>query len=157
MVDLKEGNIAPDFVVYEENGKCISLSDLTKNGPIVLYFYPRDFTPGCTQEACDFRDNWAAVQKTGAIVLGVSTDSDSSHKKFQAKYKLPFQLVADDKKEIVKKYGVFGEKKFMGRTFDGTHRTTFIIGKGREILKIFRSVKVKGHVAEILAVLRNKP
>lgn len=156
MAELKVGDVAPDFTFVTTLGEKMTLSEVTKQNNVVLYFYPRDFTPGCTQEACDFRDNWSAVQKAGAVVLGVSTDSDASHKKFVEKLRLPFTLVPDESKEIVQKYGVFSEKKFMGRTFQGTCRTTFVIGKDRKIQKIFRSVKVLGHVKNILDILRNK-
>lgn len=153
MPNLEEGSVAPNFSFTTLEGEKTTLREVAQKNPVVLYFYPRDFTPGCTQEACDFRDSWRAVQKAGATVLGVSTDSEKSHKKFVEKYQLPYALVPDEKKEIVTKYGVFGEKKFMGRTFQGTYRTTFIIGRGGKIEKIFRSVKVAGHVGEILEVL----
>jgi len=153
MVALTESKIAPDFSFIDADGKQKRLSDVVQAGPVILYFYPRDFTPGCTIEACDFRDNWAEFKKRGITVIGVSTDTGVSHKKFREKYNLPFALAADDSKAIVKKYGVFGEKKFMGRTFDGTKRTTFLIGKGGKIKRIYKNVRAKGHVNEILESL----
>ena len=118
-----------------------------------MYFYPKDDTPGCTMEACSFRDNYSEFKKKGIIVIGVSVDDEKSHKKFVDKYKLPFILLADLEKKVVKKYGVWGEKSFMGRKYMGTTRTTFIIDKNFKIMKIFPKVSVVGHVKEILNAL----
>lgn len=149
---LKVGDGAPDFTAPGTDGKPVSLSDL-KGKPVVLYFYPRDDTPGCTKEACGFRDGFAAFKKAGAIVLGVSVDSPKSHAKFAEKFGLPFTLVADEDKTIVQAYGVWGEKKFMGRTYMGTHRVTFLIGPDGRIAKIWPAVKPEAHAAEVLAAV----
>jgi peroxiredoxin Q/BCP len=149
---LKEGDPAPDFASRTNGGGSVSLSDF-KGKNVILYFYPRDDTPGCTREACGFRDEFAAFQRRGAIVLGVSVDSISSHDKFATKYRLPFTLVADEDKGVVQKYGVWGEKMFLGRKYLGTHRVTFLIGPDGRIRKIWRKVKPAEHAAEILAML----
>jgi len=149
---LKEGDKAPSFTAATSGGGKISLADF-KGKNVVLYFYPRDDTPGCTKEACSFRDNFAEFKKRGAVVLGVSTDAVKSHDKFTEKFKLPFTLLADDDKKIVQAYGVWGEKKFMGRKYMGTHRVTFLIGEDGKIKKIWPKVKPDEHVAEVLAAL----
>ncbi|MEY2428814.1 MAG: thioredoxin-dependent peroxiredoxin [Verrucomicrobiota bacterium] len=149
---LKEGDKAPDFTAMTNDGGKVSLSDL-KGKPVVLYFYPRDDTPGCTKEACAFRDEFASFKKKGAVVLGVSTDSGKSHDKFAAKYKLPFTLVADEDKRIVEDYGVWGQKSFMGRKYMGTHRVTFLIDPDGRIKKIWTDVKPAEHAKEILEAL----
>src|SRR5438552_3653381 len=133
---LKEGDKAPDFTAITNTGEKVSLSDF-KGKNVVLYFYPRDNTPGCTKEACAFRDEFAAFKNKGAAVLGVSTDSAKSHDRFVEKYKLPFTLVADEDKRIVRAYGVWGPKSFMGMKFTGTHRVTFLIGPDGKIKKIW--------------------
>ncbi len=149
---LKEGDRAPEFTATTQDGGKISLGDyLGKN--VVLYFYPKDNTPGCTKEACGFRDEFAELKKKGVVVLGVSVDSGKSHAKFADKYKLPFTLVSDEDKAIVQKYGVWGEKKFMGRTYMGTHRVTFLIGPDGRIRKIWPQVKPEEHAREVLAAL----
>ncbi|MEO5802862.1 MAG: thioredoxin-dependent thiol peroxidase, partial [Verrucomicrobiota bacterium] len=147
---LKEGDTAPSFTTATNGGGKISLADF-KGQNVVLYFYPKDDTPGCTKEACAFRDHFAEFRKGGAVVLGVSTDSGKSHDKFVEKFKLPFPLLADDEKKIVQAYGVWGEKKFMGRKYLGTHRVTFLIGPDGKIKKIWPKVKPEEHVAEVLA------
>ena len=149
---LKENSSAPDFALKDQNDKLHKLSDY-KGKNIVLYFYPKDDTPGCTLEACSFRDNYSEFKKKGIIVIGVSVDDEKSHKKFVDKYKLPFILLADLEKKVVKKYGVWGEKSFMGKKYMGTTRTTFIIDKNFKIMKIFPKVSVVGHVKEILNAL----
>jgi peroxiredoxin Q/BCP len=146
---LQPGAAAPDFTVNDQNGNPISLSDY-KGKKVALYFYPKDDTPGCTAQACNLRDNFSEIQKKGVIVLGVSTDSDKSHKKFEEKYKLPFTLLADTEKEIVEKYGVWGEKKFMGKTFLGTNRTTFLINESGKIDHVIEKVDTKNHTAQIM-------
>jgi peroxiredoxin Q/BCP len=146
---IKEGQKAPDFILNDDQGKKVSLKDL-KGKEIVLYFYPKDMTPGCTQEACDFRDNWGAVKKKGAVVLGVSADPVKKHEAFKEKYELPFTLLSDEDKGMLKKYGVWKKKKFMGREFMGIVRTTLIIGKDGKIRKIWSPVSVKDHVKEVL-------
>jgi peroxiredoxin Q/BCP len=149
---LKEGSKAPDFSLESESGENISLNDF-KGKSVVLYFYPKDMTPGCTQEACDFRDNWARAKNRGAVVLGVSADPVKKHQAFKEKYNLPFTLLSDEKKETLKDYGVWKKKKFMGREFMGIVRSTFLIGKDGKIKKIWSPVSVKGHVDEVLGAL----
>ena len=149
---LKEGDIAPEFSVATSGGGKISLADY-KGKNVILYFYPKDDTPGCTKEACAFRDHFAEFKKRGAIVLGVSPDSVKSHDKFVEKFKLPFTLLADEDKKIVEAYGVWGEKSFMGRKYMGVYRVTFLIGGDGRIKKIWPQVKPDEHAQEILAVL----
>jgi peroxiredoxin Q/BCP len=149
---LKEGDAAPDFSVATNGGGKISLAGF-KGKNVILYFYPKDDTPGCTKEACAFRDHFADFRKKGAVVLGVSTDPVKSHDKFAEKFKLPFTLLADEDKKIVETYGVWGEKSFMGRKYLGTHRVTFLIGPDGCIKKIWPQVKPEEHAAEVLAAL----
>jgi thioredoxin-dependent peroxiredoxin len=149
---LKEGDLAPGFTANTNGGGKVSLSDF-KGKNIILYFYPRDNTPGCTKEACAFRDEYAMLKKQGAVVLGVSTDSPKSHDGFVAKYQLPFILVADEDKQIVQAYGAWGEKSFMGRKYQGTYRMTFLIGPDGRIRKIWPAVKPVEHAREVLAAL----
>jgi peroxiredoxin Q/BCP len=149
---LKAGDEAPQFSATTQDGSQISLADL-KGKDVILYFYPRDDTPGCTKEACAFRDEFAAFKKRGAVVLGVSTDSAKSHGKFATKFKLPFPLLADEDKSIVQAYGVWGQKSFMGRKYMGTHRVTFLIGPDGKIKEIWPEVKPQEHAKEVLAAL----
>ena len=149
---LREGDVAPEFTATTQEGKTVSLSDFCGKD-VVLYFYPKDDTPGCTKEACAFRDDFATFKKKGAVVLGVSTDSAKSHARFQEKYKLPFTLLADEDKKIVEAYGVYGQKTFMGRKYMGTHRVTFLIGPDGRIRKIWPAVKPTEHTTEVLAAL----
>jgi peroxiredoxin Q/BCP len=151
-ITLKEGDAAPDFNAQTNGGNTIKLSDF-RGKNLVLYFYPKDDTPGCTTEACSFRDNLSDLQKRGVAVLGVSTDSVKSHDKFVDKFKLTFPLVADESKQIVEAYNAWGEKSFMGRKYMGTHRITFLIGPDGKIKKIWPKVKPSEHVAEILEAL----
>jgi peroxiredoxin Q/BCP len=144
---------APDFSLPDENGTTRKLSDF-RGKPVVLYFYPKDDTPGCTTEACGFRDQYQEYTEAGVTVIGVSPDSSSSHTKFKSKYNLPFTLLADDDHKVCDLYGVWGRKKAMGREYDGVFRTTFLIGPDGKILKVFESVKPDGHSAEILAALQ---
>ncbi|HSY74913.1 MAG TPA: thioredoxin-dependent thiol peroxidase [Dongiaceae bacterium] len=149
---LKEGDKAPTFTVATNGGGKISLADyLGKN--VILYFYPKDDTPGCTKEACAFRDGFADFKKRGAVILGVSPDSVKSHDKFVEKFKLPFTLLADEDKKIVEAYGVWGEKSFMGRKYMGVYRVTFLIGPDGRIKKIWPEVRPEEHTAEVLAEL----
>ena len=149
---LKEGDTAPAFTVNTNGGGKVSLSDF-KGKQVILYFYPRDNTPGCTKEACAFRDDYGAFVKKGAIVLGVSTDSAASHDKFAGKYRLPFTLLADEDKQIAQAYGAWGEKTFLGRKYQGMHRVTFLIGPDSKIKKIWPTVKPAEHAEEVLAAL----
>lgn len=149
---LKPGDRAPRFSATTQDGSLVSLADF-KGKDVILYFYPRDDTPGCTKEACAFRDEFAAFKKKGAVVLGVSTDSAKSHGKFAQKFRLPFSLLADEDKSIVQTYGVWGQKSFMGRKYMGTHRVTFLIGPDGKIKQIWPEVKPQEHAQEVLAAL----
>jgi thioredoxin-dependent peroxiredoxin len=149
MFHLKVGDKAPDFNITDQEGKLHSISDY-KGKKIILYFYPKDLTPGCTVESCDLRDNYNELKKKGFEVIGVSADTEKRHKNFIKKFNLPFSLLADTQKEVLNKYGVWGEKKFMGRTYDGIHRTTFVIDENGIIEKIITKVKTKNHTQQIL-------
>lgn len=149
---LNPGDKAPDFTALSQEGKSVSLSDF-RGKHVVLYFYPKDDTPGCTKEACGFRDTFAGFGKKAAVVLGVSTDPVKAHAKFTAKYKLPFVLLADEDKRIVEAYGVWGEKRFMGRKYLGTHRVTFLIGPDGRIKQVWPGVKPEEHAEEVLAAI----
>jgi thioredoxin-dependent peroxiredoxin len=148
----KAGQQAPDFTIAADDGSMVSLKSL-RGRPVVLYFYPKDNTPGCTVEACEFRDAWQRVESTGAVVLGVSPDSVASHAKFRARFRLPFRLLADEDHALADAYGVWGAKKLFGLSFFGVRRTTFVIDAQGKIQKVFEKVRAKGHVAEVLAVL----
>lgn len=150
---MEKGMHAPDFTFTDGEGKQRKLSDL-KGRRVILYFYPKDSTPGCTAEACDFRDNYNMWLKKGYQVIGISADSEASHAKFAEKYSLPFPLVADTEKSIIKAYGVWGPKKFMGRTFDGILRTTFIIDAEGIIEEKITKVDTKASTAQILEFLK---
>lgn len=150
---LKEGDKAPSFSLPSDNGETISLKDL-KGKTVVLYFYPKDMTPGCTQEACDFRDAQAKFKKSDAVVLGVSKDPVERHVKFQEKYDLNFPLLSDEDGSVCEAYGVWKQKSLYGKKFMGIERTTFIIGPTGKIEKIYPKVKVKGHAEEILAEVK---
>jgi peroxiredoxin Q/BCP len=149
---LKEGDKAPEFSAATNGGGNISLANL-RGKNVILYFYPKDDTPGCTKEACAFRDGFAEFKQRGAVIFGVSPDSVKSHDKFVEKFKLPFTLLADEDKKIVEAYGVWGEKSFMGRKYMGVHRVTFLIGGDGRIKKIWPQVKPDEHAAEVLAAL----
>ena len=149
MTHLTEGTKAPAFKGKDQNGKTVSLTDY-KGKKIVLYFYPEDDTPTCTVQACNLRDNFGLLKKNGFIVLGVSPDEEKKHKKFEAKYDLPFTLIADADHTIIDKYGIWGEKQMYGRTYMGLHRTTFLIDEKGVIRKIFLKPKSKQHTEEIL-------
>jgi peroxiredoxin Q/BCP len=149
---LKAGDVAPAFAAETNGGGNISLADFQGRN-VIVYFYPKDSTPGCTKEACAFRDHFADFKKKGAVVLGVSPDAVKSHDKFVEKFKLPFTLLADVDKKIVGAYGVWGEKVFMGRKYFGTFRVTFLIGPDGRIKKIWPAVKPEEHAAEVLAAL----
>ena len=149
---LKEGDVAPTFTTTANGGGTISLSNyLGRN--VILYFYPRDDTPGCTKEACAFRDEFAAFEQKGAMVFGVSVDPVKSHDKFVEKFKLPFMLLADVDKRIVNAYGVWGQKSFLGKKYMAIHRVTFLIGQDGRIKKIWPKVKPTVHAAEVLAAI----
>lgn len=149
MTHLKEGMPAPGFAGEDQNGKHVSLESL-KGKNVILYFYPKDNTPGCTAEACNLRDNYELLLEKGYAIVGVSPDDMKSHQKFATKFELPFPLIPDTDKEIIRAYGVWGPKKFMGREYEGVHRTTFIIGTDGKIHKVFEKVKTKEHAEQIL-------
>ena len=150
---LSPGTKAPRFSLASHAGDTVRLSDF-KGRTVVLYFYPKDDTSGCTVQACEFRDSWGDVTKAGAVVLGVSPDGVASHLKFRKKFRLPFPLLADPDHAVAERYGVWGEKSMYGRKYMGIHRTTFVIdGKGR-IVRIFEKVRPKGHAAAVLEVVR---
>ena len=149
MSKLKEGDKAPEFKGKDQNGNTVSLSDF-KGSKLVLYFYPKDSTPGCTSQACNLRDNYEILLEKGYKVVGVSADSEKSHQKFIEKYNLPFPLIADTEKEIIQAYGVWAPKKFMGKEFLGIVRTTFVINEEGIIEEIIGKVKTKDHTAQII-------
>jgi peroxiredoxin Q/BCP len=149
---LKEGTQAPAFTLKDSTGKEYSLSQY-KGKKVILYFYPRDDTPGCTQEACDFRDSIQIVTKKKGVVLGISADSEESHGKFAQKFGLPFTLLSDPEKKVIQKYQAWGEKSMYGRKYMGIFRTTYVIDEQGKILRAFENVKVPGHVEEVLKVL----
>jgi len=149
---LAEGARAPAFTLPSDSGSPVSLKSF-KGRPVVLYFYPKDDTSGCTTEACGFRDSWRAVQAAGAVVLGVSPDGPASHQKFRKKYELPFPLLADADHAVAEAYGAWGEKSMYGRKYFGVLRTTYIIDPAGKVAHVFEKVKPRGHVAEVLAAL----
>lgn len=149
---LNAGDVAPSFSALDQHGANVNL-ELLRGKQVVLYFYPKDDTSGCTKEACSFRDAWSRFSERGVEVLGVSQDSVRSHGKFANKFKLPFRLLADDEKRIVQAYGVWGEKQLMGRKYMGAHRVTFLIGPDGRIQKIWPTVKPEAHAEEVLAAI----
>ncbi len=149
MSELKEGTEAPVFEGVDQNGNTVSLNDF-KGKKVILYFYPKDDTPGCTAQACNLRDNYNLLIQKGFQVVGISTDSVKSHKKFEDKYSLPFPLISDEEKKIVEQYGVWGEKKFMGKNYMGTTRTTFLIDESRTIIKIITKPDTKNQTQQVL-------
>ena len=150
---IEEGSKAPDFTLPTHDGTKLKLSSL-RGAPVVLYFYPKDDTPGCTREACGFRDAKAKFAKHKAVVLGVSPDSPASHEKFRAKYKLPFTLLADEGHKVAEKYGAWREKNMYGKKSMGIARSTFVIDAAGTIAKVFKAVTVDGHDEQVLAVLK---
>jgi peroxiredoxin Q/BCP len=153
-LSLRPGDPAPSFSAIITNGTEIHSKDLLGK-PVVIYFYPRDDTPGCTKEACGFRDQYAELQKTGAVVLGVSADTVKSHAKFTDKFQLPFPLISDPDAVITKAFGAWGEKVFMGRKYQGIHRVTFLIGADGRIARVWDLVKPESHAAEVLEALKS--
>lgn len=149
---LEEGKKAPDFTAIDQNGDKVKLSSFKNKKNVVLYFYPKDMTPGCTTEACDFRDNFKKFKDTE--ILGVSIDSPERHQKFIEKQSLPFTLISDEDKKVVEKYGVWQEKSMYGKKFMGIVRSTFIIDKAGKIKKMYPKVKVKGHAEEVLEFVK---
>ena len=155
MAELKEGQKAPDFTLPSSDGGEVTLSEFKGKESVVLYFYPKDDTPGCTKEACYFRDLRKKFQAAGAEIFGVSFDTIESHDKFIKKYKLSFPLLADEDKTVAKQYGVYKQKSFMGNSYMGIERTTFLIDKNQKIAKIFPKVKVEGHADEVLSIVQS--
>jgi peroxiredoxin Q/BCP len=153
MATLKEGDKAPDFTAKDQNGKTVSLTDY-KGKNVILYFYPKDDTPGCTAESCDFRDNYQSLLSKGFEVIGVSTDDEKSHKKFETKYNLPFTLIADNEKQIVEAYGVWVEKNMYGKQYMGTARTTFIIDGNGVISHVIGKVDTKNSSQQVLDLIQ---
>lgn len=153
MKGLKVGSDAPLFSGLDQNGNKVNLSDYSGK-KVVIYFYPKDNTPGCTAQACNLRDNESLLTENGISVIGVSADSVTSHSKFSDKYNLNFPIIADTDKIILNKYGTWGEKKFMGRTYDGIHRTSFVIDEQQKIIAIISKPNTKNHAEEILAILK---
>jgi thioredoxin-dependent peroxiredoxin len=149
---ILSGIQAPDFSLADENNITRRLSDY-RGRPVVLYFYPKDDTPGCTTEACNFRDDYSAYVNADVVVLGVSPDSPQSHAKFKAKYSLPFPLLADDEHKICDQYGVWGPKKFMGREYEGVMRTTFLIDQNGRVAKVLENVRPAEHSSEVMDAL----
>jgi peroxiredoxin Q/BCP len=149
---VTEGQPAPEFTLESDVGEQVSLSGL-RGKPVVLYFYPKDDTPGCTAQACGIRDAYGEFEQAGAVVLGVSPDKVSSHVKFKDKYDLPFTLLADPEHELAEAYGVWGEKKYMGRSYMGVNRTTFVIDADGVVAKVFENVKPATHADDVLAAL----
>lgn len=154
MKHLKVGDKAPEFEVKNEEGETVKLSDFVGQR-VVIYFYPKDNTPGCTTQACNLRDNYTEIREKGIVILGVSADDEQKHKKFSEKFDLPFHLLADVDKVLLNAYGVWGKKKFMGKEYDGIHRTTFVLDESHQIIGIIEKPKTKDHAAEILAVYKN--
>jgi thioredoxin-dependent peroxiredoxin len=152
MALLKEGDKAPDFTALDQAGKTIKLSDL-KGKKVIVYFYPKDNTPGCTAEACNLRDNYDELIQRGFEVIGISPDNENSHKKFREKYNLPFHLLADTEKKILKTYGAWGEKKMYGKTYEGVLRTTYVVNENGMIGKVIAKVDTKDHAKQILKEL----
>jgi peroxiredoxin Q/BCP len=153
-MSVTEGQIAPDFTLPATDGSTVRLLDL-RGKKVVLYFYPKDDTPGCTKEACAFRDNLGVLQSMGVVVLGVSPDSVASHQKFAQKYGLPFPLLADEGAQVATTYGVWKEKRQYGRTYMGIERTTFLIDENGIVQRVFPKVKVDGHVEEVIEAIRS--
>jgi peroxiredoxin Q/BCP len=149
---IEKGRLAPDFTLTSDAGETVTLSQF-RGSPVVLYFYPRDDTPGCTTQACGIRDSWDEFEKRGAVVLGVSPDSESSHVKFKQKFGLPFTLLADSDHATAEAYGVWVEKKNYGKTYMGVERSTFVIDGDGKLVKAMRKVKPDTHAADVLAVL----
>ena len=152
MNKINEGEKAPSFEGKDQNGNIIKLEGF-KGKKIVLYFYPKDDTPGCTAEACNLRDNYKSLMDKGIQIIGVSADTEAKHQKFIEKYSLPFPLIADTEKEVIGAFGVWGEKKFMGKVYDGIHRVTYVIDEEGIVIKRFDKVKTKEHTEQILEAL----
>jgi peroxiredoxin Q/BCP len=151
---IEEGSPAPDFTLNTDSGDTLSLSSL-RGKPVILYFYPKDNTPGCTTQACGIRDAWGEFEDAGAIVLGVSPDGEASHAKFKKKFDLPFTLLADMDHEVADAYGVWGEKSYAGKTYMGVLRSTFVIDENGDVARVFHDVKPAEHADQVLEALRS--
>ncbi len=149
---VEEGKPAPEFELQSDAGESVKLSDL-RGKPVVLYFYPKDDTPGCTTQACGIRDAYGEFERAGAVVLGVSPDDEKSHVKFRDKYELPFTLLADPDHQVAESYGAWGEKTYMGRTYMGVKRSTFVIGADGNVKRMLHDVKPATHADDVLAIL----
>jgi thioredoxin-dependent peroxiredoxin len=153
---LREGDIAPDFTSSDSDGHSFKLSDFRRKKNVVVYFYPKDFTPGCTTEAIEFTKDYNKIKDSNIEIIGVSPDTDDSHKKFRQKIKIPYLLSADIQNETSKKYGVYGPKSFMGKEYNGVNRSTFLIDTNGKIIRIFSKVKPAGHSQEVIDSFRRK-
>ena len=149
---IEEGREAPDFELATDEGSTLKLSEL-RGKPVVLYFYPKDDTPGCTAQACGIRDAWGEFERSGAVVLGISPDSPKSHAKFREKYSLPFTLLADEEHRVAETYGTWVQKKFMGKEYMGVERSTFVVDASGNLAKVMRRVKPDEHADDVLAAL----
>jgi thioredoxin-dependent peroxiredoxin len=149
---VEEGAPAPDFTLMSDSGEPVTLSSL-RGKPVILYFYPKDNTPGCTTEACEFRDAYDVFRDRGAEILGVSPDSEASHVKFKSKYQLPFTLLADPEHEVAEKYGVWGERSFAGKKYLGINRSTFVIDADGNVARAMMGIKPAGHAEEVIEAL----
>jgi peroxiredoxin Q/BCP len=152
--ELAEGTVAPDFTMRDSGGKSMKLSELRGKKSVAVYFYPKDFTPGCTMEATEFSRDYKKFKDAGIEIVGVSPDDEESHQKFRAKMGMPYPLVADMENEVSKKYGVYGLKSFMGREYMGVNRSTFLVDRAGKIVRIYKKVKPAGHSQEVLDALR---
>jgi len=150
---LSDGDLAPDFTLTADTGEDITLSEF-RGQKVIVYFYPKDNTPGCTKEACSFRDDYAQFTALGAVVIGISPDSAASHARFRLQFGLPFYLVSDPDHAVAEAYGAWGEKRTYGRTYEGVIRSTFIVGEDGALIKVFPKVKPEGHAQEVLAYLQ---
>jgi peroxiredoxin Q/BCP len=153
---VSEGDLAPDFTLSSDTGEAVTLSSL-RGSPVILYFYPKDDTPGCTKQACGIRDQYEAFRERGAVVLGVSPDDEASHERFRSKFALPFTLLADPEHEVGEAYGVWGEQEWSGGTYVGFERTTFVIDADGNVARVMRRVDPETHADEVLAALEPQP
>ena len=154
MLELETGDLAPQFTLEDQDGQKVALGDL-QGSPVVIYFYPKDDTPGCTTQACDLRDQWSEFEEAGAVVLGISPDDVASHAKFAAKYDLPHRLLADPDRVAIDAYGVWGTKKMYGKEFQGVMRSTVLVGRDGNVAAVWPKVKPKEHADQVLQAIRD--